>query len=84
MRKPLSAEFLATFWLILGGCGSAVLAAAKLTPGIRFAGVALSFGLPVLTMAFSLGHVAGARLHRAVNSVLLLADAFQRKKSSPI
>ena len=60
MTKRLAAEFLGTFWLVLGGCGSAVLAAAFPNLGIGFAGVALAFGLTVVTMAYAVGHVSGA------------------------
>ncbi len=59
MVKKAAAEFLGTFWLVLGGCGSAVLAAAFPGLGIGFAGVALAFGLTVLTMAFAIGHISG-------------------------
>ena len=59
MRKYL-AELIGTFWLVLGGCGSAVLAAAFPQLGIGFAGVALAFGLTVLTMAFAIGHISAA------------------------
>ena len=64
--KKLTAEFFGTFWLVLGGCGSAVLAAAFPELGIGFAGVALAFGLTVLTMAYAVGHVSGAHFNPAV------------------
>ncbi len=64
--KKTSAEFFGTFWLVLGGCGSAVLAAAYPELGIGFAGVALAFGLTVLTMAFAVGHISGAHFNPAV------------------
>ena len=64
MRKYL-AELIGTFWLVLGGCGSAVLAAAFPQLGIGFAGVALAFGLTVLTMAFAIGHISGCHLNPA-------------------
>ena len=65
MKKNL-AEFIGTFWLVLGGCGSAVLAAAFPEVGIGFVGVSLAFGLTVLTIAYSLGHISGAHLNPAV------------------
>jgi len=65
--KKYFAEFFGTFWLVFGGCGSAVLAAAFPELGIGFAGVALAFGLTVLTMAYAVGHVSGAHFNPAVS-----------------
>src|SRR3979490_444898 len=65
MSRKLAAEFFGTFWLVFGGCGSALLAAAFPQLGIGFAGVALAFGLTVLPMAYAIGHVSGRHLNPA-------------------
>lgn len=74
MVRQLSAEFLGTFWLVFGGCGSAVLAAAFPELGIGFAGVALAFGLTVLTMAYAVGGISGGHFNPAVTLGLILAN----------
>jgi len=67
MKRKLVAEFIGTLWLVLGGCGSAVLAAAIPDLGIGFMGVALAFGLTVVTMAYAIEHVSGCYLNPAVS-----------------
>ncbi|MCO5145249.1 MAG: aquaporin Z [Aquamicrobium sp.] len=83
MTKRLLAEFLGTFWLVFGGCGSAVLAAAYPELGIGFAGVALAFGLTVLTMAYAVGGISGGHFNPAVTVGLLAAGKFDGKDLVP-